>query len=318
MFRHPSHGQKDCLGFGKLSDAQMPAVVQLVRERGLLYQEPPACSGRGIVIAGGGKYLSWAWCNAYHLRKLGCRLPIQVWHLGPKEMPPQVVPHFLELGAELVDAEEVRKTHPIRVLDGWTLKAFSVMNCPFEQVIFSDADSFMQVQPEELFNHQEVIRHGSLFFSDIQNCHKTDWAYVFFGIKKDPVEMETGQFIISKRRAWMALRWANWMGEHREVWDNHLWGDKGWFHMGLRASGVPFIWSHESEVTLWGISQSWKGKEWWQHVMTAKRGEARLPLYIQDYFSEWERLTSPSTAAPSRVPHTELSLPVQAAPTWVR
>jgi len=45
-------------------------------------------SGRGIVIcAGGPKHLHCGWICIKMLRHLGCTLPIEVWHLGPEEIP---------------------------------------------------------------------------------------------------------------------------------------------------------------------------------------------------------------------------------------
>ena len=43
--------------------------------------------GRGIVICGGGaKYFPCVYVLVRLLRHLGCQLPIEVWHLGAKEM----------------------------------------------------------------------------------------------------------------------------------------------------------------------------------------------------------------------------------------
>lgn len=283
--------EPDCTGRKHLREVQLHGLVKKFKEKGILNQAAPASEGRGIVIPGGGKYLSWAWCSAKRMRDLGCQLPIQVWHIGKTEMPDYARPYFYEIGVELVDAMEVRKRHPMRILDGWTLKAFSVMNCPFRQVMFTDADSFVEVQPEEIFNHKDVRRVGSIFFSDVKNCHPVSWAYVHFGLRRGKKEMETGQFVIDKTQCWVALRWAFWCGEHREVWDKLLLGDKGWFEMGLRTTDSQFLWSDEAEWCGWGIKQSYRGMHWWSHVMGAKRNEARLPEHIEDIFDQWHELT---------------------------
>ncbi len=81
-------------------------------------------SGRGIVIcAGGARLLTGAWVTINVLRRtLGCTLPIQVWHLGTAELGPFERTLFDDLGVEVVDAEEVRRVHPVRMLGGWELK----------------------------------------------------------------------------------------------------------------------------------------------------------------------------------------------------
>jgi len=44
--------------------------------------------GCGIVIcAGGPKHLHCGWICIKMLRHVGCTLPIEVWHLGPEEIP---------------------------------------------------------------------------------------------------------------------------------------------------------------------------------------------------------------------------------------
>jgi putative intracellular protease/amidase len=41
----------------------------------------------GVVIPGGGaKYFPSAWVCVHMLRHLGCTLPVELWHLGPREV----------------------------------------------------------------------------------------------------------------------------------------------------------------------------------------------------------------------------------------
>ena len=49
---------------------------------------PAGMTGTGVVIPGGGeRYLPGAYVSAGLLRRLGCALPIEIWHLGVREMP---------------------------------------------------------------------------------------------------------------------------------------------------------------------------------------------------------------------------------------
>jgi hypothetical protein len=74
--------------------AAMEAFVAALPSR------PPAYSGAGIVIpAGGLRYLVNAWVCVRMLRRHGCRLPVQLWHLGPQEMPGPFAGLFARVGA---------------------------------------------------------------------------------------------------------------------------------------------------------------------------------------------------------------------------
>ena len=84
---------------------------------------PDRYRGRGIVICGGGvRYFTNAWVCINMLRRLGCRLPIQLWHLGAKEMDNQMKGLLIPLGVQCVDAFKVRREYPVRILHGWELK----------------------------------------------------------------------------------------------------------------------------------------------------------------------------------------------------
>ena len=99
--------------------------------------------GRGIVIcAGGARLFTCAWvCIALLRSKLGCTLPVEIWHLGPEEMGPAMRGMLDDLGAQAIDALEVAKRHQVRCLGGWELKTFALLHSRFREVLFLDADN---------------------------------------------------------------------------------------------------------------------------------------------------------------------------------
>jgi hypothetical protein len=278
----------DSVGLPKFDERRAQAMVNLVKKERRLQSEPPPCEGRGIVIAGGGKYLSHAWIGCQIIRDTGCQLPIQIWYLGAKEMPAWVKPYFDKLGVETVDAFQVMKKHPVMKMSGWHLKTFAIEHCPWEQVLFLDADCVPTGNPEELMSMPEVGAVGGLFFSDIANHCQTTWGYVFCSLLPMEKEWEAGQYIVSKRTGWMGLRWTNWLLEHSDVWFRLGWGDKFCLELGFRVSGVPLIVSTECEWKEWGISQQWRGVERFRHMMAAKRGEGSWPEDVGRRFREWK------------------------------
>ncbi|MGE3969550.1 MAG: hypothetical protein AB7F08_15010, partial [Dongiaceae bacterium] len=98
--------------------------------------------GRGIVIcAGGVRMFTCAWVLLWMLRsELGCRLPIQLWHLGAAELSPAMRRLLTAFDVELVDAEAVKARNPARIEDGWQLKPFALMHSRFAEVLLLDAD----------------------------------------------------------------------------------------------------------------------------------------------------------------------------------
>lgn len=291
----------DCLGFARFDVKQCKAMVDMVKRTGKLLSTPPRCSGQGIVICGGGKYLSWSWAVAKWLRHLGCQLPIQVWYLGREEMPAFARGLFTALDTETVDTLSHLSAHPHRMLGryvaekkwtyaGWVAKNFAIERCPFEHVLYLDADCFPSVNPEELFALPEIQEVGSLFFSDVCSHRASNWPFVYCSLTPPKKEWEAGQKIVHKTKGWMGLRWANWLNEHMDTWGTLVYGDKETDHLGFRISGVPYLFSEDSVWSGWGISQRWNGKEYFAHAMAFKRGEHSPPWpQIGELFWEWER-----------------------------
>jgi len=280
----------DCIGMGRFVPQQAKAVVDMVRKRGLLVSDPPDFSGTGIVIAGGGKYLSWTWVLLRHLRDtLKCQLPIQVWYLGPREMPGQSVKILEAFSAEVVDAHRMMMKHPVREMNGWILKTYAVRHCPWRKVLFIDADCFPQVLPEEILNDADVIRHSSLFFNDVGKHHSA-WGYVDCGLLPLEDEWETGQFVWDKKTGWMALRWAMWMSEHTDVFYQNFHGDKGVIEAAFRMSQNPHILGEKSEWEGFGIGHYLKGKNVFRHMMATKRGEWPMESWMRAAFEEWKTI----------------------------
>ncbi len=67
---------------------------------------PGGFAGRGIVIpAGGERFFTCAWVCIHMLRKMGCALPVEIWHLGADEMTDEMRSLVAPLGVQCVDAQ---------------------------------------------------------------------------------------------------------------------------------------------------------------------------------------------------------------------
>ncbi len=140
------------------------AGLELLRHRALLdavaalkFPYPAErFAGRGIVICGGGtKYFPCVYVLVRLLRYLGCTLPIEVWHLGGREMSAAMRGLLAAHGADCRDAQAERRVHPVRRLSGWELKCFAVLHCRFAEAMLLDADNCPVRDPAFLFNTPE-------------------------------------------------------------------------------------------------------------------------------------------------------------------
>ena len=197
---------------------------------------PGGFRGRGIVIPGGGPtYFTNAWVCIHILRSRGCHLPIQLWHLGPREMDDPMRELLKPLGVECIDALEVRKQFPARILNGWELKPYAILHCPFEEVLLLDADNVAVMNPEFLFETPEYNEAGAVFWPDFGRMPASRSIWSVCGVPyQDEPEFESGQIVVNKRVCWAAMTLAMWYNEQSDFFYQHFHGDKETFHMAFR------------------------------------------------------------------------------------
>jgi len=203
---------------------------------------PDDKSGRGIVIATGGpKYFPCAWVCVSMLRHHGCRLPIQFWHLGPSEAEPWMRQATARFGVEWIDAREVARTHPARILNGWELKPYSILHSSFREVLSLDSDNVPVRDPSYLFETPEYEDTGAVFWPDFGKLSAAANIWKLTGIAyRDEPEFESGQVLVDKARRYKELSLTMWFNEHSDFWYQHFLGDKETFHLAWRKLGTRY------------------------------------------------------------------------------
>jgi hypothetical protein len=199
--------------------------------------------GRGIVVcAGGARLLTCAWVLVNVLRHtLGCRLPIELWHLGPEELGPIEESLFAELDVVAVDALEVRKEHPARTLGGWELKSYAIVNSRFREVILLDADNVPVVDPSFLFDSPQYAETGALFWPDVEHIAADNEIWSICGISYRPgAAVEAGQLVLDKSRCWRELELVRHMNERSDFFYDYLHGDKDTFLLAWLMTGARY------------------------------------------------------------------------------
>jgi hypothetical protein len=235
---------------------------------------PGGFAGRGIVIPSGGpKYFPCAWVNINMLRDLGCHLPIELWHLGSREMTDETRRLVEPLGVRCVDALEVRKTHPVRTLGGWELKPYAMLHTAFREVLLLDADNVPVRDPTYLFDDPNYVAHGAVFWPDYGRLARDRAIWDLTGVAyRDEPEFESGQIFVDKSRCWAPLSLTMWMNEHSDFWYRHIHGDKDTFHLAWRKLGFEYAMPCLPIHSLPGVmcQHDFQGRRLFQHRNFAK------------------------------------------------
>jgi ADP-heptose:LPS heptosyltransferase len=255
---------------------------------------------RGIVICGGGiKYFTNAWVCIHMLRRLGCALPIQLWHLGRKEMDESMKALVLRLGVECVDGLKIRKKFSARILRGWELKPYAIVHCPFKEVLLLDADNVPVVNPEYLFNTREFAATGAIFWPDYDH-ERSHWAKAFpvwrsCGLRRpDETSFETGQIALDKARCGAVLRLSLWFNENSDFFYRYVHGDTETFHLAFRKLRKSYSLVPHPVRSLEGTmcQHDFEGHRIFQHRNTAKWQLHGPNPRVADFWFERECLAS--------------------------
>ena len=192
--------------------------------------------GRGVVIcAGGDQYLTCAYVCIRMLRLLGCTLPVELWHLDAAELPSEwrrILSHY---SVEFVNARDLATRIPCRILKGWELKCYALINSQFREMVLIDADNVPLADPRAFFDVPDYQRYGALFWPDRVRIDKSDPIWQICNIEyQDEPQFESGQIVLDKSRCWTALQVAMHLNEWSDFYYRYIYGDKETFHLAWR------------------------------------------------------------------------------------
>jgi hypothetical protein len=144
-------------------------------------------------------------------------------------------------GVKCVDATKHPSVWPANVKEGWPLKPFAIINCPFREVLLLDADNVALRDPEFLFDLPAYKEHGAVFWPDTGSLSKESTAWALFDVPyREEPEFESGQVLVDKSRCWSPLLLTMWYNEHNALYYRHIYGDKETFHFAFRRLNAPF------------------------------------------------------------------------------
>eukprot|EP00038_Savillea_parva_P008807 m.179304 g.179304 ORF g.179304 m.179304 type:complete len:934 (+) comp14731_c0_seq1:162-2963(+) len=207
-------------------------------------------SGRGIVIVAGGKYLEPALVMIKMLRRLGCTLRIQVWHLGEHEMTAAhrvlLEPYSVET-RNFEDFASPEALKPIEANVGlrlFQLKPLALLHSDLEEVLMLDSDNCPIRDPTYLFEDAEFQKVGTAFWPDFWKTSVQNPIWKIIGgfdieAADSGWEQESGQLMFKKSVAWTAINLAVYLNS--DFYMKLINGDKDTFRFSWLAAGIPFI-----------------------------------------------------------------------------
>jgi ADP-heptose:LPS heptosyltransferase len=277
---------------------QAPLTVRNARLRSeqfirTLPDYPGGHRGRGVVICGGGpRHFLNAWVCIRMLRRTGCSLPIQLWHLGPEELDDAMQALVKPWDVECVDATRLLEKHPARILQGWQLKSYALLHSPYREALLLDADNVAVANPELLFHSAPFRTTGAIFWPDYGRLEASRPIWSLCGVDyRDEPEFESGQVILDKATCWKPLLLCRWYNDHSDFFYRHIHGDKETFHLAFLKLNQPFAMParpiHSLDHTM--CQHDFEGRRLFQHRNQAKWRFSGNPV-IPDFWLEEECL----------------------------
>eukprot|EP00041_Stephanoeca_diplocostata_P009973 m.157538 g.157538 ORF g.157538 m.157538 type:complete len:433 (-) comp17972_c0_seq1:146-1444(-) len=225
---------------------------RVVEENDLVHLQCPeypadAFSGRGIVVVAGGQYLEPALVMIKMIREYGCRLRIQVWHLGESEMLPEhrrlLQPYDVELRnfENFVDADSLKPIEANVGMRLFQLKPLALLHTDLEEILLLDSDNCPIRDPTYLFFEDGFQEVGTVFWPDFwkTSVENPIWQIVGQDPRNGGWEQESGQLMVKKATAWKAINLC--VHFNSDFYMKLLNGDKDTFRFAWLASGTEFL-----------------------------------------------------------------------------
>ncbi len=198
----------------------------------------------------------------------------------------------------VASTRQLQSLYPVRILNGWELKCYSVIHLRFEEVLLLDADNVPIVDPTFLFDARQYGMLGAIFWPDYGRLQSDRLIWQLTGVQyRHESEFETGQLVVNKARCWHELQLAMWMNEYSDFWFQHIHGDKETFHLAWRKMNRDYAMPARGVHGLPGVmcQHDFENRRIFQHRNMAKwtltRDNTRISgFYLEDdclaYLSE--------------------------------
>jgi len=237
--------------------------------------------GSGIVMCGGGvTYFTCAWIAIRNLRHVGCQLPIELWYLR-NELSEQCIKQLSIFDVECKDFLDYEETK----LTGVMLKPLAIKLSSFKNILFLDCDNNCLRDPSFLFETDEFVNTGAIFWPDYWTTAEDNPIWEIIGCDHFQVkEQESGQILIDKEKYWKELNLTIFFNEKSEIFHQLVFGDKDTFKFSWYALKSAFV-MVETEPAACGYldeKQEFSGIAMIQHDLDGN------PLFVHRNLVKWD------------------------------
>lgn len=203
---------------------------------------PGRFSGRGILIpVQNSADFTNAWVCTRILRQLGCKLPIQLWHLGESELAAPMRRWLKPYQAKCISAKRMQNASIGGIKEADQLKPFMLLSSSFKEVLLLEPNTVPVVNPEYLFEDSPFIQAGAVFwpFAGNEKIRPQVWQFCGMEPREEP-SFDTAQLLVDKEKCWKALVLCLWYNANATFFHPHTHGERETFHLAFRRLKMSF------------------------------------------------------------------------------
>ncbi|MBF0197333.1 MAG: hypothetical protein HQL32_06465 [Planctomycetes bacterium] len=197
----------------------LPKNTKILSETKIFLQSvgkaPDDLQGKGLIycIENIEEYSS-SFISISLLRKLGCRLPIQVWHTKALIITPKMESLLATIDASTINASEHFFTFDESNTKN-TLILLAAIKCPFKEVMLIDNTDICTRDPAYLFYEPAYLNSSAIFWAEEELLQVSNPMRKFIDL--DNIKTNTivsKHFLINKVESWEALNLTHWFSTH--------------------------------------------------------------------------------------------------------
>jgi len=173
------------------------------------------------------------------------------------------------------------------------MKAVALFHSSFEEILMMDADNLPASDPTYLFNTEEFLATGNLYWHDFStdpHWIKPEFMALFgLTMQAGEYELEAGQVVLDKRRCWLSLLVYQYMNTHFQYFYRRMYGDKDTHRLAFKITGQPISVSKRHPESIGRFVASSVGPRFCGDTMLHLDAKG-MPLFLHRTLSDFEAL----------------------------
>ncbi len=227
-------------------------LEQLFEAQDAAINSPPPIpsyrSGRSIVTSTYRSELPSAFVLLNELRRLEFNLPVEIFYRDD-ELNDDEIKELSAVIPGLVTCKKIcapRKDFKDRWgnIKGWSSKYFAIIESEYSENLWIDCDNVPIRNCIDLFDDQEYVAKGSLFWRDVYSIDRADLYHsgsevwkIFRVDPNDGEPFESGQFLVNKPAVWQQLSLMGHYTEYCQLY-YQLGGDAECWRMAWQRASI--------------------------------------------------------------------------------